>query len=401
MAPYAASMQLALYAHPFDLQALPAAGGLARLRDLGFAEIVMATSYHDGRWLMPWHPAGRVRFLEDGTVHFRPRADYGLLAPQPSTSVPSTGPSPLELLAAEAKQHGLRVRAWTVFTHNSRLGERHPDQCVQNAFDDRYRYALCPAQAAVQQYIAALVKDLAAHPGVATIELEALGQMGFKHSSHHDKASFTPSGLLDAALSACFCSACTAVMASAGHDVPRLRADVCAFVRANVGEADAMAPPKLPAGAAELTASALVVPWLAPVLASRAATAQRLAAIVKKNAGELASAVQVHPHPWFTGSQLSVTAAAAFPVPVERVLTCYGEGPDAIAKLLAHDGMQAAAASPKRVCIWPKAPQFGSDDDLRRLRELCASHGTASLAIYHLGLLPWRTIERVAKMLAA
>ena len=59
-------MHLAIYAHPFDLDALRGIGGLARLRDLGFAEVAMATSYHDGRWLTPWHPAGRVRFLEDG-----------------------------------------------------------------------------------------------------------------------------------------------------------------------------------------------------------------------------------------------------------------------------------------------------------------------------------------------
>ncbi|MFM1873406.1 MAG: hypothetical protein RL398_2828, partial [Planctomycetota bacterium] len=41
-------MQLAIYAHPFDLAALAAHGGLRRLADLGVAEVAMATSYHDG-----------------------------------------------------------------------------------------------------------------------------------------------------------------------------------------------------------------------------------------------------------------------------------------------------------------------------------------------------------------
>jgi hypothetical protein len=394
-------MRLALYAHPFDLQALAKVGGLARLRDLGFAEIAMATSYHDGRWLMPWHPDGRVRFLEDGTVHFRPRSDYGVLQPKTSSSVAASGPSPLEQLCADAGKAGMHLRAWTVFTHNSRLGERHPELCVENAFGDRYRYALCPAQPAVQQYIAAMVADLTAHHGLQTIELEALGQMGHKHSSHHDKASFTPSGLLDAALSACFCAACRAQIAAAGHDPARTAAAVATFVQQHVSDGDAMAPGKQPANPGELAASSLDSSWLPPVLAARSRTIADVAKRVVAATPATERAVQVHPHPWFTGSQLAVASAAALPAADERVLTCYGEGPDAIGKLLAHDGMTPLATARKRVCLWPKAPQFTNDADVRKLQELCTQHRVASLAIYHLGLLPWRTIERVAKMLSA
>jgi hypothetical protein len=83
------------------------------------------------------------------------------------------------------------------------------------------------------------------------------------------------------------------------------------------------------------------------------------------------------------------------------VLTCYGEGPDQIARLLGSDDAARLRASPRRLCIWPKAPQFTSERDLEQVRQLCRQHGIGSVAIYHLGLLPWRTIERVAKMLAA
>ncbi|MBL8753025.1 MAG: hypothetical protein JNK15_06945 [Planctomycetes bacterium] len=392
-------MKLCVYAHPFDLKALSGCGGLGRLRDLGVAEIALATSYHDGRWLMPWHPEGPVRFLEDGTVHFRPRADYGPLQPQPSGCVPAKGPSPLELLVRDAALHGLRVRAWTVFTHNSRLGALHPEQCVENAFGDLYRYALCPAQPAVRQYTVAMVRDLADH-GVHTVELEALGQMGWKHSSHHDKASFTPTGLLDAALSACFCASCANRLANDGHDPERLRAAVVAFVQRGVRDGCAMAPAKQPSGPADLAASGLDTAWLAAVLAVRARTLQELGRLVVDATPETARAVQVHPHAWFTGSQLAVdVAAAAFPAGDERVLTCYGEGPEAIGKALAAPGF--AAATDKRLCLWPKAPQFTSDEDLVKVRDLAARAGVASIAIYHLGLLPWRTLERAAKMLCA
>lgn len=393
-------MQLAIYAHPFDLDALAEVGGLSRLRDLGIGEIAVACSYHDGRWLMAHDPQRAVRFLEDGTVHFRPRSDYGPLQPLPSSFVPPSGADPLQRCLADAERIGMRVRAWTVFAHNSRLGERHPECTVQNAFGDRYSYALCPAQAAVQQYELGLVRDLAAQPGLHAIEFEALGQMGWKHSSHHDKASFAPAGLLDAALSACFCSACSERLAAAGHDPRALASAVREFVRQQVEAGDAMAPTKLPGNPVELLATGIVAAWLQPVLAARAATVRQLAAAVTALTPKVARAIQVHPHPWFTGSQLAASSAAAFPVGDERVLTCYGEGPDAIGKLLDSDGGKSIAGSPRRLCIWPKAPQFATDEDLRKLADLCSQHGIGALAIYHLGLLPWRTIERVAKMFA-
>ena len=389
-------MHLAIYAHPFDLEALRAHGGLARLRDLGFAEVAMATSYHDGRWLQPWHPAGRVRFLEDGTVHFRPGADYGILQPKISSDVPVNGPSPLERLCAEAPPLGLAARAWNVFTHNSRLGAMHPDLCVQNAFGDRYTYALCPAQPAVQQYFVAMTRDLEAHAGLGSIEFEAAGQMGHKHSSHHDKASFTPTGLLDAALSACFCGACDRAMRVVGCDPVQVSAAIRSFVDHHVTQADAMAPDAVPANPADANAR---VEWLESVLAARHATVRHLATaagtVVQKH-----RAIQIHPHPWFTGSQLAASTAALFPVQDERVLTCYGEGVDAIARGLGALPL-AQRAVPLRVSIWPKAPQFRSDDDLRALRDLLVAQNVGALAIYHLGLLPWRTIERVAKIFRA
>jgi hypothetical protein len=48
--------------------------------------------------------------------------------------------------------------------------------------------------------------------------------------------------------------------------------------------------------------------------------------------------------------------------------------------------------------VWPKAPQFVGDEDLIKLAALAERHDIDTLAVYHLGLLPWRTIERVARL---
>ena len=392
-------MQLALYVHPFDLRALADHGGVGRLRDLGFDELSIATSYHDGRWLTPWNPERRVRFLEDGCVHFRPRGAYADLRPRPSSEVVDGEPSPLERLCAETGRAGMKARAWTVFGHNTQFGSRHPELSVENAHGDRYPYALCPAQPAVRDYHAALVRDLAAHQGLGTIELEALGQMGIQHSSHHDKKSFTPKGLLAFALSSCFCPACMELHGQLGQDGARHRAQVRGFIDSVTRDADAMAPPTSAASAAELNEEQRA--WVEAVLAVRRESVKRLAAAVMDASGACARAVQVHPDRWFTGSQLSAASAEAFPQGDQRVFTCYGENPDQIAALLDDDGARSTASSPRRLCIWPKAPQFTSDEDLERTRELCMERGVESVAVYHLGLLPWRTVERVANILSA
>jgi hypothetical protein len=245
-----------------------------------------------------------------------------------------------------------------------------------------------------------MVGDLGRHHGLSTIEFEALGQMGWKHSSHHDKASFQPSGLLDAALSACFCDRCETAMRDGGSDPAACRTHVRAALEQWIGQGDAMAPAAAPAGPAQLAGSGAKAPWLDAVLAVRARAVGQLADLVR-GVSTKRRAVQVHPHPWFTGSQLAAASATVFGPQDERVLTCYGDGPDAISALLADAGPLSLRSSPRRICIWPKAPQFRSDDDLTKLREALERHGVESLAVYHLGLLPWRTIERVARTFVA
>lgn len=384
------AVQLAVYAHPFDVAALEQHGGLDRLAALGYREIALATSYHAGRWLQPWHPDTRVRFLEDGTVHFRPGPDYGALRPLPSSLVDPAQPSPLERLCEAAPRHGLSVRAWTVGTHNTRLGRLHPELCVENAFGDRYSYALCPTQPPVAEYLYGLVEDLGAHDGLGAIEFEAFGWMGFQHSSHHEKKSFTPRGWLDYALSLCFCPACRERLRDGGDDPDAVRAAARDAVQRAITDGDAMAPNDVP----EALGAAF-----APALRARAATLEGLGRALRQAMPPgLGCAVQVHPEPRFVGSQLALPQANGFRAD-EHVFTAYGENPQAIERLLA--AAPADGRTRRRVCIWPKAPQFTGDDDLVRLRDLAAAHGVTSIAVYHLGLLPWRTVERAARILSA
>jgi hypothetical protein len=400
-------MELCLYAHPWDLQALGRHGGLARLRDLGFGEVALAVSYHAGRWLTPWGQEGMVRFLEDGTVHFRPRLeDYGELRPLASREVPAAGPSPLEQLAQDAAPLGLRVRAWAVLYHNTRLGELHLESCVRNAFGDRYTYALCPARPEVQRYGEALVADVARHGGVQSIEFEALGWQGHRHNSHHDKSSFPADPYTDFLLSQCFCASCcggmgeAAAQAKASVDVAALPAQVRQLLRTVLEQGDAMAPAKTtPEACRERLVAELGHAAVTPALTGhRVMTVVKHWAALAQRCGErsVLPSTQVA---WDALRQ-SFAPPAIFPAAPELAITCYGEGPAGIEQALQRlRAQQAPPPQSKRLSIWPRAPQFAGDADLERTAALCREHGVATIAIYHLGLLPWRTIERAATIL--
>ena len=140
------------------------------------------------------------------------------------------------------------------------------------------------------------------------------------------------------------------------------------------------------------------------LVASAAAAAKVDAATARPAAGVGQAprlALQVHPNEHFHGSQAPASAryGLALGPRAEVVLTCYGNGPDAIGKALSALPRPAGGDCALRLCIHPKAPEFQSDDDLRRVRALCEQHGVAAISIYHLGLLPWRTIERAAAIL--
>ncbi len=413
-------MDLAIYAHPWDLRALAAHGGLLRVRSLGIGEVALAVSYHAGRWLTPWQPESMVRFLEDGTVHYRPRADYGRLQPVPSSEVRDDAPSPLEWLCAHAPAAGLRVRAWTVLTHNTRLGELHPDCCVQNAFGDRYSYSLCPSNAPVQRYVAAMVADLAGHRGLHAIELEAVAPLGHRHNSHHDKSSFASEVLADFLLSTCFCAACSAGLAGVHHDgrplgdarVAALRAAFAAALRRRFADGDCMTPGEPTLDRSQLL-DRLRADFGADVVALLDWRRHSIGTLLAQAAPAMSAGLRL----CVQSNYDALHDGAAMPMPPvagsvsEAALTIYGVKAQDVGKVLPHllaargDGVQrpmpAARQPALRLCLHPRAPQYASDDDLRRVRDVCMAHGVGAISIYHLGLLPWRTIERVARVLSA
>jgi hypothetical protein len=150
-----------------------------------------------------------------------------------------------------------------------------------------------------------------------------------------------------------------------------------------------------------MAAAALAEPLgeetLERMLGWRQAALRAWVASLRAAAGRTTLALQLQPDPLATGSQLG-GPPAEFDADVDAiVLTHYGE-PIAQAETTWR-GMPPLRCA-RRASFWPKAPQVAGDADLARIAALCREQ-RLGVAIYHAGLLPWRTIERVAAALRA
>jgi hypothetical protein len=212
-------MKHGMYLYPWDLEDEGPETVIGRLRDIGIDSLVLATSYHAGKFVRP-HASGRkVYFPEDGTIYFRPDLTrYGRIKPRVNSSVDE-----FDALAALSRHApDMVVTGWTVGLHNTPLGQAHADLVVHNAYGDPLWNALCPAQPEVRRYLVALCADLASNHPVAEIAIETPGWQAYRHGHHHEFELIDLVPRAQVLLGMCFCSACVTGARRAGIDAMRL-----------------------------------------------------------------------------------------------------------------------------------------------------------------------------------
>lgn len=199
-----------LWTYPWDLVDLGIAASLREIKDTGLDGISLASSYHAGRFLQARSPKRKVYFPEDGTLYFKANpALYRHMLIQPEIApFVKENEGYLDEVFDKAGQYGLKVCAWTVALHNTRIGRKYPQVAVRNAFGDRYPYNLCPSHEETRNYVKALVADLTTQYPYYALELESLNFMGFFHEYHHEKDGVGLTAKDDFLLSLCFCDAC-------------------------------------------------------------------------------------------------------------------------------------------------------------------------------------------------
>ena len=392
-------MRHGIHAHHEDLDALAAHGGLARLRELGFADVALAVNECGGRALLPWQGASAVRARREGVVYFNTRGDFGQLAPEPAPLLRAGEPSPLDRFCVAAGHAGVEARACLRPLRSASIGARFRHVCVVNAFGDRDAAALCPAQPPVLEFVEWLVDDLAAHEGLRCIELEGLGFGDPRHGAARLQGAIAPDAYLDFLLSVCFCTDCEAGMARTGLNVEKMRARVREFVSARMGTHDVLTPRR--SGSNEETFRRLEEDLghaaMFGLWSHRLATYLRMLKAVRRAvAGRTRIALHVHFHSLFSGDAVGAPLQVLRGHADELIVSHVDESPEALRAAWRSEPVRGHAV---RAAIAPHPPLFRSADDVWMARSAVRDAGGAGLVVRSLGLLPWPTIERVAAVL--
>jgi hypothetical protein len=214
------------HAYPWDVIGDPEF--VARVIGLGLDEVSLAATYHGTRAATPLHPQHRLMTAPQAAL-YRPVRESawagGSLRPVPASWVDAA--DPFATAARSLQAGGVRVNAWVVLAHSSRLGALRPDLVVENCFGDRYSYALCPSRDEVVDYATTLAVEAVRGVAVAGVSVEGLGQLGVAHNGPHEKTDGAYGPAAQRLLSVCCCDGCQQAWTAAGLDphwvVDRLR----------------------------------------------------------------------------------------------------------------------------------------------------------------------------------
>ncbi|MGN6564883.1 MAG: hypothetical protein ACTHMU_19665 [Thermomicrobiales bacterium] len=375
----------------------------------GLHGVSLACAYHHARDIFPHNPVRRVRFLEGGTVFFQPDpARYAGLRIAPQVSRLAQEVDILAELVARAERRGLAVRAWTVFLHNSTLGERHPDCAIHNAFGDPYITALCPAHPDVRAYARALAADLAGR-GVTAILAEALGYAAFDHGYHHERSFIPLSPVVRFLLGLCFCEHCASAIGRQGVDVARLRQ----FTQTQLLAVLAGEPHILPDGPATWgTLAGLADGELGRFLIARQAIVTSLAQEVTTAVEQAGSARFVVMDMAGAAKGYATGQPAGDPAPASAwqdgldlpalSRTCHGieaigytQDPERLRLDLDAYGHTLAPGTPLAVALRPMLPDCDTTANLAAKVAEARQAGVGWLDFYHYGFIQLPVLDRI------
>jgi hypothetical protein len=353
-------MRLTGHAYPWDVLGDPGFAGRAE----GVTTVALAAAYHSVRAATPRHPKHQLVTASYAALYrpVRPSVWQGRRL-RPLEPAWMSTPDSWGLAADRLRAAGLRVSAWVVLTHNTRLGTEFPDVAVVNCFGDRYPYALCPSHEEVRAYAATLAVAAAAEAD--EVSLEACGQLGLTHGSHHEKTDNAWTRTAQRWLSVCCCTECQQAWSDRGLDPVWVLSTLREAVR-----------------------TSSEVPFADELLATRHAATDLLRAEVLAGL-DVPVILHAHPDPWMTGASPGLTPAT---------------GPDVAALVVpawptdSAPVVAAAVEAGRPVDAYVTVLQ--SEEGLVDHARAVAAAGATGLAFYHLGMAPsWRlpTITAMTK----
>ena len=303
---------------------------------------------------------------------------------------------------ASAAARRLRVSAWTIGTHNSRLGRSHPECTIRNAFGDRYSYALCPANPSVRAYLVALCAEAADVCQPAALELEAFGFMGYAHRSHHDKIAFRLDRAHEFLLSLCTCTACEACYRA--HDIdPERVGGIARQALSRYFENGGPPSADSPAAVHEFLINLFGATSLQGLVRARQDVVSSLVGDVRAAVpSSVALRMMAAPSPYVTGAAAGLELSAIAPYLDAVIVDLFTSSLDEMRRLLG--AARASGGKKSRIFANVRAhwPDSESGDEFVAKIDGLLQDGIEGLRFYHYGLIPranldWirRAMERV------
>jgi len=218
---------------PWDVASEGADNCLGAIARLGCNSVILSPNYHRARLFRPRTLGFYNRPVD--WCDFRPETS---LYEEPDL-LPPINPDErcvegCHQAAVAAKANGLDVIVSVIGCHNTTIGLRHPELCVENAMGDRYAFALSPAQPRVRSYLGSLVRDLCRQYRPSGILLDSFAFLDAVHREHHELMFVSPGAFGKYLLSLCFCPASGERLRREGIDPEALRAQVIKLVQTAV-----------------------------------------------------------------------------------------------------------------------------------------------------------------------
>ncbi len=388
--------QRSMYCYAWDLADAGVQAVAEEFRARGINTITLAGAYHAGKFLRPHGQSGKVYFPEDGTTYFNSRPErYGAIKPVQNRLLAER-----DMFDECCRLDDLQVNAWMVLMHNSRLGEKHPEACVANAFGDRYIYNLCPAAPAARDYAVALCQDITEAYPVTGLTLETPGFLPFVHGYHHEFGLLRQNSWLDNLLGLCFCEHCRAGAEAGNIDATALRRRIASQIEGYL------------AGASDHDGDMADAFWLADIvsdpdlgrfLAWRCRLVESLIgdirAAVRQDAAiaVIPSVARPTAGAWYEGSDLAGLVQAA-----DYLDVCfYQPTVERIRSDLADVSRRIPDVRRLRAVLRPGYPDLNSADAVRQAVALLAAAGIEDIGFYNYGHLRQTSLDWVAAALAA
>ncbi|MEV4615133.1 hypothetical protein AB0K43_21445 [Kitasatospora sp. NPDC049258] len=358
----------------------------------GVGGVTLASVYHEARDVLPHNPRRVVQYLEPGAAYFRPdpaRWAGRRLAPEPSTAIGDR--DPFAEAAEQAERRGLKLHAWTVFCHNDRLGFRHPDCAPANAFGDRSRTELCPANPEVREYATTLVGELARY-GVDAIRAESLHFHGLRHGYHHERYFEELGPTAEALLGICFCDHCRAAATAHGVDGDEVRRAVREELRERLTDERRAAEP----AALDALAGGAVAEYLDAAARTVTALAAEVAEAAEQHGMRLTFMDGAGPGKgWLSGIDLPTLAKAAHQIETLG----YAKTPQAVREKVAAFALHGVRPEEMAVILRPMASDCDGPDNLAAKIEVLRSLGVPEVEFYHYGLMRLSSMDRIGAAL--